>query len=84
MSMDHLFKPVTSSSIQAVGYDEPSRTLHVRFNSGATYSYPDVEPEQHRALVEADSIGAHFSKHIRPHYTPRKGSEAIRASARQE
>lgn len=65
-------QPVNSSSIEAVGYDEPSRTLHVRFNSGTHYSYPNVDPEEHRALVEADSIGAHFSKHIRPHYTARK------------
>jgi hypothetical protein len=64
--------PVSSSSIQAVGYDEDSRTLHVRFNSGHTYSYSNVDPEEHRALVSAKSIGAHFSKHIRPHYQGRK------------
>ncbi len=81
--MDHLLKPVSSSSIEAVGYDADNRTLHVKFNSGATYSYEDVDAEQHRALIEADSIGAHFSKHI-PHYQGRKGSEAIRASARQQ
>lgn len=70
MNMD--LKPVTSSSIQAVGYDEDHRTLHVRFNSGSTYSYPEVDPEEHRALVSAQSIGAHFAKHIRPHYQGRK------------
>jgi hypothetical protein len=70
MSMD--LKPVTSSSIQAVGYHEDSRTLHVRFHSGHTYSYSNVDPEEHRALINAPSIGAHFSKHIRPHYQGRK------------
>lgn len=64
--------PVTSSSIDAVGYDEDSRTLHVRFQSGHTYSYSNVDPEEHRALVAAKSVGAHFTKHIRPHYTGKR------------
>ncbi len=70
--MDVDLTPVTSSNIDAVGYDEDSSTLHVRFHSGHTYSYSNVDPEEHRALIEAPSIGAHFSKHIRPHYTGRK------------
>lgn len=60
--------PVSSSSIDAIGYDEDKRTLHVRFHSGQTYSYQNVEPEECRALLDAKSIGAHFAKHIRPHY----------------
>ena len=65
--------PVQSSSISSIGYDAESRTLHVEFAaSGHVYSYPDVEPETHQALVNADSIGAHFGKHIRPHYSGKK------------
>ncbi len=64
--------PVTSSNIDAVGYHEDSRTLHVRFASGHTYSYRDVEPEEHNALIAAKSIGSHFAKHIRPHYAGEK------------
>lgn len=62
------FTPVSSSSIDAVGYHEDNRTLHVRFASGHTYSYRDVDPEEHQALIEAKSVGSHFAKHIRPHY----------------
>jgi hypothetical protein len=70
--MNMEFKPVSSSAIEAVGYDDENRTLHVRFHSGSTYSYENVDPEEHRALIEADSVGAHFAKHIRPHYQGRK------------
>lgn len=62
-------KPVTSSSISAIGYDPESRTLHVEFQSGRAYHYKGVSPEEHDALMNAKSIGAHFSKFIRPVYT---------------
>jgi hypothetical protein len=58
-------EPVTSSNIAAVGYDHATRTLGVQFKSGGTYHYHDVSPEEHRALVSADSIGSHFHQHIR-------------------
>lgn len=61
-------KPVTSSSINAIGYEPESKTLHVEFSSGRAYHYTGVEPEEHEALVNAPSIGAHFSKHIRPNF----------------
>lgn len=60
--------PVTSSSIEAVGYHHDTRTLHVRFASGATYTYRDVEPEEHQALIGAKSVGGHFAKNIRAVY----------------
>jgi hypothetical protein len=71
MEQPHL-TPVTSSNIDAVGYHDDSRTLHVRFTSGATYKYRDVDPTEHEALVAAKSVGSHFAKHIRPHYTGEK------------
>lgn len=61
-------QPVTSSSIDAVGYHQDTRTLHVRFASGATYEYRNVDPEEHAALIEAKSIGAHFAANIRNQY----------------
>lgn len=60
--------PVDSSAIASVGYDPESRKLHVEFHSGKVHEYTDVEPETHASLLAAPSIGAHFSKHIRPHY----------------
>lgn len=56
---------VTSSQIEAVGYDEGSKTLHVRFKGGSTYAYDDVPPHEHADLMAAGSIGAHFGKRIK-------------------
>ena len=59
-------KPVESSNIAAVGYDPDGQTLHVKFKgSGQVYTYADVAPEQHEALMGADSIGTHFHANIR-------------------
>jgi hypothetical protein len=55
-----------STAIEAVGHDADSKTLHVRFRSGKTYAYPEVSPEAHSRFMSAESMGAHFSKHIRP------------------
>jgi hypothetical protein len=65
-------KPVNSSNIAGVGYDAATQEMHVQFSSGATYSYIGVPPEHHEALANADSIGAHFAKHIRPNYTGKR------------
>lgn len=58
-------QPVKSSSIAAVGYDAPSKRLHIKFTSGGTYVYQGVPAKEHQALLKADSIGTHFAQHIR-------------------
>ena len=60
--------PVASSSIRAVGYDAATLRLYVRFHSGDTYVYEWVSPRAHRALMNAESIGAHFNREIRPRH----------------
>ena len=72
--MEH--KPVKSSNIKSIGYDPASKKMQVRFSSGATYEYLGVTVEEHFALVGAESIGAHFAKHIRPRYQGVKLQEA--------
>ncbi len=69
--MDDL-TPVTSSSINAIGYDPETQALHVEFSSGQRYEYPGITPETHQTLLNAPSVGAHFSKHIRPNHSGRK------------
>jgi hypothetical protein len=61
--------PVDSSSIKAVGYDTHSEVLQVQFLNGNTYEYQGVGEHEHAALMSAQSIGAHFGKHIRPKFT---------------
>ena len=58
-------KPVESSQIESVGYDEPNKTLHVKFHRGGHYSYPNVTADEHAALVGAKSVGSHFIKNIK-------------------
>lgn len=61
-------KPVESSNVKAVGYDPQSRVMHVQFHSGNHYSYADVPPATHEALVKADSVGKHFNQHVMGKY----------------
>lgn len=62
-------RPVTSSSIVSVGYDDATQQLEVEFANGGIYQYADVPASAHAALVAAQSIGKHFAKHIRPTFS---------------
>ena len=59
---------VESSQVKSIGYDPATQTLAVQFKhgSGAIYHYPDVTADQHQAFLKAESIGAHFGRHIKP------------------
>jgi hypothetical protein len=55
--------PVVSSQLAAVGYDEGTRELVIRFRTSrrypeAIYSYDGVPPELARALIVAESPGS--------------------------
>lgn len=67
MSALHMQK-VESAAITAIGYDEPSRTLHIEFKGGGRYTYHGVPPEAHAALMAADSKGGHINAHIKGTY----------------
>ena len=66
-------KPVQSSNINAVGYDELNQVMHVEFTNGNKYIYFDVPPKYHEAFIGSDSIGKHFVKHVRGHFDFQKG-----------
>jgi hypothetical protein len=59
---------VDSSVIAMVAYDESNEVLEVRFRNGRTYRYFRVPPEEHEALLAADSIGRYFNEVIKPKY----------------
>lgn len=66
-------KPVQSSNVQAVGYDPQARRLAVQFKgSGGIYHYDGVEQSDHDKLIGAESIGSHFSQHIRGKFPHRQ------------
>jgi KTSC domain len=64
-----IMKPVKSSNIVAIGYHNETQTLLVTFKNSGTYAYDDVPPEEHEKLMAADSVGKHFSTHIRTKFT---------------
>jgi KTSC domain len=57
--------PVNSSNIKSVAYDAQTRQMQVRFTTGATYQYENVEPHMHNELMMADSKGRHFAAKIK-------------------
>jgi hypothetical protein len=64
--------PVESSAVEAVGYDAEGHELWIRYTGGAVYAYLDVPEEAHRALFEAESIGAFVNVEVKPNYRYRR------------
>ena len=59
--------PVNSSSIRAVGYN--GYTLAVLFHTSYTvYEHPGVPYSVFLGLMQADSMGAYYNRHIRGRY----------------
>ncbi len=50
-------EPVASSTIVAIGYDEPSQTLEVEFKAGSIYQYYNVPLGLAEGLMQASSKG---------------------------
>jgi len=55
---------VNSSSVASVGYEAKTRTLEIEFLNGRVYRYFEVPPEEHQALMNADSKGTHVNQCI--------------------
>lgn len=60
--------PVSSSNLEAVGYDENSHTLRITFNSG-TYDYFGVPSHIHQGLMSAGSKGSYHAAYIKNSYS---------------
>lgn len=60
--------PVHSSLLSWVDYDAPHHQLRVCFRTGESYLYFQVPAEQYHHLLQADSKGAFFNRHIRNHF----------------
>ena len=55
--------PVKSSNVKSVGHDPATNVLTVEFIGGSRYEYSGVTAAQHKALMEAPSIGQHLYQH---------------------
>jgi len=56
---------VSSTSINAVGYDPQTSTLEIEFKNGRVYRYLNVPPEIYEAFMHSDSHGQYFNTNIR-------------------
>ncbi len=62
-----------SSNIAAVGHEEDSQTLDVRFQSGGEYHSPGVPQNVYDGLRSASSVGRYFDRYVKkPGYLCRK------------
>lgn len=59
---------VTSSNIEAIGYDENSQTLQIEFKNGSIYQYFDVPENIFNELRDAGSIGGYLAANIKGTY----------------
>jgi hypothetical protein len=48
---------VSSSYCRAVGYDAPTKEMHVEWNNGRVSVYADVSEAEYNAVLNAASVG---------------------------
>ena len=63
---------VSSSNINAIGYDPDSMKLTVEFKSGGTYEYAGVDPAMYTQFLQAESIGKFFHANIKGQFDHQK------------
>ena len=61
-------RPVSSSIIEAVGYDALTAVLEVEFQGGAVYQYFMVPSSVHAGLMKAGSKGRFYGEFVRSRY----------------
>lgn len=61
--MDYV--PVSSTTISAVGYDEASNILGVRFHNGSEYHYFGVPQDVFESMRSAPSVGRFLDQNIK-------------------
>ena len=61
-------KPVGSSNLRSVGYDELSRTLEIEFHNGRVYRYGQIPLGIYEGLMNAVSKGRYFALGIKDKY----------------
>ncbi len=62
---DVALQSITSNKLHALGYCPGRRILAAQFApGGAIYHYENFGPEQHAALMAAETKGRHFGEHV--------------------
>lgn len=63
-------QPVSSSNIEAVGYDHENQAVYVQFLTGSLYVYKGVPEHEFENLRTAPSVGSYLNvyyKNVYPH-----------------
>jgi hypothetical protein len=60
--------PLSSSTIERIGYDAPTMTLSVEFKHGGAYQYFDVPENVFQELLTAPSPGQYLAQNVKPSY----------------
>lgn len=71
--------PVSSTTLKSVGYDDDLQILELEFVHGGVYQYLDVPTEEYAELMNADSLGSHFSHNIRGVYEYKEVDEKVKS-----
>ncbi|MEL1263078.1 KTSC domain-containing protein [Pseudoxanthomonas putridarboris] len=59
---------VNSSAISAIGYDQRTMRMSIRFIQGDTYDFCGVPAHIFQDLLNAKSKGTYYNDHIRDRY----------------
>ena len=60
--------PVSSSNVQAIGYNEANQVLYVSFLNNTLYSYQGVPIAEFYGLQNASSVGTYLNQNIKGVY----------------
>jgi len=63
-----LRKPVNSSNLESIGYDEDTSVLEIAFQGGGIYQYFNVPKGVYLDIMAAESHGKFFHRHIKGQY----------------
>jgi hypothetical protein len=61
-------KPVSSSNVDSIGYDECTQELYVRFLNCSLYVYKNVPKIEFEGLEHAPSVGSYMNRNVRNVY----------------
>jgi len=61
-------KPVTSSNVDSIGYDEGTQEVYIRFLNRSLYIYKNVPKIEFEGLKNAPSIGSYIHRNLKNVY----------------
>lgn len=69
----YIFASIRDSSvIKACSYEKKLKRLNITFSNGNVYSFDGVSYARFNRLVESESVGSYFAKHVKGKYPSTK------------